>query len=74
MNKFLLSSYAYHLFINTCRIPVTRKQYIKGLRYFMTYLGLPLDAYDKLLDKDPKHIQMNVCDFVVNQEQVVFAS
>jgi hypothetical protein len=40
----------------------------------MTYLGLPLDAYDKLLDKDPKHIQMNVCDFVVNQEQVVFAS
>ena len=31
----------------------------------MTYLGLSLDAYDKLLDKEPKIIQMNVCDFVV---------
>ena len=59
------SSYAYHQLVNTCRSPVTRQLYIKGLRYFMTYLGIPLDAYDKLLDKEPKIIQMNVCDFVV---------
>ena len=31
----------------------------------MAYLGLPLDAYDRLLNKDVKTIQMNVCDFVV---------
>lgn len=31
----------------------------------MAYLGLPLDDYDRLLDKDIKTIQMNVCDFVV---------
>ena len=59
------SSYAYQTFVNTCRSPVTRQQYIKGLHYFMAYLGLPLDAYDRLLNKDVKTIQMNVCDFVV---------
>lgn len=43
---------------------MTRQHYIKALHYFMTYLHIPLDAYDKLLEKDPKHIQMDICDFV----------
>ena len=43
---------------------MTRQHYVKGLGYFMDYLHLPHDAYDKLLEKDPKHIQMDICDFV----------
>ena len=43
---------------------MTRQHYIKGLGYFMDYLHLPHDSYDKLLEKDPKHIQMDICDFV----------
>jgi integrase len=61
-----MSSYAFQTFVNTCRSPITRQQYVKGLHYFMAYLHLPLDAYDRLLDKDVKIIQMNVCDFVVH--------
>jgi site-specific recombinase XerD len=30
----------------------------------MSYLKLPPGAYDKLLDKDPKTIQMDICDFI----------
>ena len=30
----------------------------------MGYLRLPLQTYDKLLDKDPKSIQMDICDFI----------
>ena len=43
---------------------MTRQHYVKVLHYFMIYLHIPLDAYDKLLEKDPKHIQMDICDFV----------
>ena len=30
----------------------------------MSYLQIPLDAYDRLLEKDPKIIQMDICDFI----------
>jgi integrase len=65
MSQEQVSSYAYQTFVNTCRSPITRKQYVKLLRYFMEYLRIPLDAYDKLLAMDTKIIQMNVCDFIV---------
>jgi hypothetical protein len=57
---------AYRNFTETCRSEATRRGYVKALTYFMTYLCLPSDAYDKLLppEKDPKIIQMDVCDFV----------
>jgi hypothetical protein len=38
--------------------------YSKALQYFMSYLRLSQQDYDKLLDKDPKSIQMDICDFV----------
>jgi integrase len=38
--------------------------YSKALGYFMSYLRLSPGDYDKLLDKDPKSIQMDICDFV----------
>jgi hypothetical protein len=59
-----LATLAYHNFVETCRSPATRKGYVKALIYFMSYLHLQPDAYDKLLEKDPKLIQMDVCDFV----------
>jgi site-specific recombinase XerD len=58
------SSLAYRNFVDTCRSEATRRVYIKALRYFMGYLRLPSQAYDKLLDKDPKSIQMDICDFI----------
>jgi site-specific recombinase XerD len=57
-------SLAYRNFVETCRTTATRKVYIKALRYFMGYLRLPPEAYDRLLDKDPKSIQMDICDFI----------
>ena len=41
---------------------------MKALRYFIDYLQLPPDAYDRLLppEKDPKLIQMDICDFITH--------
>jgi hypothetical protein len=57
---------AYRNFVDTCRIQATRTSYVKALHYFMDYLQLDKNDYDKLLppDKDPKLIQMDICDFV----------
>jgi hypothetical protein len=38
--------------------------YSKALGYFMSYLRLSPGDYDRLLAKDPKSIQMDICDFV----------
>jgi integrase len=59
-----ISSTAYRNFVETCRSPATRKMYSKALKYFMSYLQLSPQDYDKLLDKDHKAIQMDICDFV----------
>jgi hypothetical protein len=34
------------------------------LRYFLSYLRLKPDAYDKLLDKDAATIQMDITDYI----------
>lgn len=57
------SSAAYRNFINTCRSPVTRKHYTRSLEYFTKFLKL--DDYDRILDMDPKLLQMNICDYIV---------
>jgi integrase len=31
----------------------------------MDYLGLAHDQYDRLLDKDPKTIQMDICQYIL---------
>jgi hypothetical protein len=59
-----LSSLAYRNFVDTCRSPETRKSYIRALRYFMSYLHLAPDQYDKLLEQDSKIMQMNICDYI----------
>ena len=51
-------------FINTCRSPATVQGYTRALHYFMDYLRVDRDAYDKLLDKHPSLIQMDICNFI----------
>jgi integrase len=70
-------SQAYHNFVETCRSPYTRTQYIKALRYFMDYRKLqPAHDYDGLLppQRDSKTIQMDLCDFVTYLRQKGLAS
>jgi hypothetical protein len=64
-------SLAYHNFVDTCRSQATRRVYVKALHYFMGYLRLSLQAYDKLLDKDPKFIQMDICDFITFMKKTI---
>ncbi|MGC2484521.1 MAG: hypothetical protein WA398_12235 [Nitrososphaeraceae archaeon] len=45
--------------------------YSKTLRYFMSYLRLPSESLDRLLDKDPKIIQMDICDYVIHLKKSV---
>jgi hypothetical protein len=58
------SMIAYRNLANTCRSPATRQVYTGALNYFMTYLQLQKGDYDKLVQRDPKTIQMDICDFV----------
>jgi hypothetical protein len=58
------SNMVYRQFVDTCRSEATRSRYVQALHYFMSYLHLQVDAYDKLIENDPKISQMNVCDFV----------
>jgi Phage integrase, N-terminal SAM-like domain len=61
-----LSSLAYRNFVDTCRSPMTRKYYLKGLDYFMDFLKIERRAYDKILlpERDQRVIQMDICDFI----------
>jgi integrase len=60
------SELAYRCFVDTCRSPATREIYTLALSFFMSYLKLPPREYDKLLDKDPKLIQTDICDFITH--------
>ncbi|MGB7677334.1 MAG: hypothetical protein WBL49_00870, partial [Nitrososphaeraceae archaeon] len=57
---------AYRNFIETCRSPATRLMYSKAIKYFISYLRLPPKAYYRLLAKDPKSIQMDICDYITH--------
>ena len=56
---------AFRYFSQRCRATQTRKGYTAALYYFMDYLGLAHDQYDRLLDKDPKTIQMDICQYIL---------
>jgi site-specific recombinase XerD len=57
-------SIAHRNFVQTCWSPETRKIYVAALHYFMDYLKLNHDQYDRLLNKDPKLIQMDISDYI----------
>jgi integrase len=52
--------------VETCKSKATKKVYVKALHYFMGYLRLSPQAYDKLLppERDTKSIQMDICNFI----------
>jgi integrase len=62
-----VESRALNNFVQTCKTPATRILYTKVLEYFMKYLQLEPGNYDfdKLLEKNPKLIQMDICDFII---------
>jgi integrase len=60
------SHQAYRCFVDTCRSEATRTAYVRALGFFMDYLKIPRGSYDRLLNKDPKLIQMDICDFITH--------
>ena len=64
-----VSSLTYHNFTQTCRSPSTRRIYEVGLHNFMDFLKIPYDAYDRLVEKDHKLIQMDICNFITYLRQ-----
>ena len=58
-------SLAYREFVDSIKSPASRVLYIQALHYFMDYLRIPRGDYDRLLDKDPKLIQMDIKDFII---------
>ena len=59
------SSDAYRNFIHSCRSPATVETYNRALKCFMEFLKIDRNAYDQLLQKDPKLIQMDICNFIM---------
>jgi hypothetical protein len=59
-----LAIQAYRNFCDTCESPETRIGYVKSLRYFMKYLQIEPERYDKLLEKDAATTQMNIVDYI----------
>ena len=65
MSRSINLKLAYRNFVETCKSPITRKSYLMSLYHFMDYLKIGHDQYDKLLNKDPKIVQNDVCDFIM---------
>lgn len=57
---------AFRQFVETCKSPATRQTYVLALHHFMKYLRLDANDYHKLLDKDVKLIQLDICDFITS--------
>jgi hypothetical protein len=38
---------SYRNFVDTCRSPKTRDLYVKGIRYFMSFLGMTIAQINK---------------------------
>ena len=64
-----VSTLAYHNFTQTCRSPSTRRIYEIGLHNFMDFLKIPDNPYDRLVEKDHKHIQMDICNLIIYLRQ-----
>jgi hypothetical protein len=60
--------------VDSCKSPVTRNSYTRALHYFMDYLRIPRDNYSKLLEKDPKLIQMDIRDLNLRTKDLSYAT
>ena len=51
-------------FLNACKSAATETLYQKGLNYFMDFIKLGREEYDKLLEREHKKIQMDIIRFI----------
>jgi integrase len=65
------TSLAKYNFMSTCKSPATQYTYLKGLSYFMDYVKVDREDFAKLLDKDPKLIQMDICQFITEMSKKI---
>jgi hypothetical protein len=58
-------------FIESCKSPATRTIYTQGLHYYMNYLGIDRNSYDKLLrpGMDYKMIEMDIKEYIIHLQQ-----
>jgi hypothetical protein len=65
------TSLAKYNFFKTCKSSATLETYTNAIHYFMDFLKIGREEYDRLLEKDPKLIQMDIChvieDYLENQ-------
>jgi integrase len=66
-----LSSTSKDNFLRTCKSAATREIYQKAIHYYMNFLKVGYEDYDKLLEKDPKLIQMDICEFITDYSKKV---
>ena len=64
-----VSQIAKNNFVESCRSAATRILYQKGLDYFMDYIKLGSEEYDRLLERDPKLIQMDIIRFITHMKK-----
>jgi hypothetical protein len=62
----VVTSQAYQNLMRTSRSQATKKSYSLAINEFMKYLQVPIGDYDKLLAKDAKAIQMDICNFITD--------
>ena len=63
------SSLAYQIFKETCKSKDTERSYTIALHGHMDYLGIPRTEYARLVDKDPKSIQSDICNYIIYRKK-----
>ena len=59
------TSLAKYNFLSICKSPAAAQEtYFNAIHYYMDFIKVGHEDFGKLLDEDPKLIQMDICRFV----------
>jgi hypothetical protein len=58
------TSLAKYNLLSICKSPATQETYFNAIHYYMDFIKVGHEDLGKLLDEDPKLIQMDICRFV----------
>jgi hypothetical protein len=58
------TSLAKYNFLSICKSPAAQETYFNAIHYYMDFIKVGHEDLGKLLDEDPKLIQMDICRFV----------
>ena len=61
----LTAQEVYRRFISSLPSEVTKEFYHRWLHYFMDWLQIDKEEYDRLLDYDPRMLQSKIIDYVI---------